>query len=90
MSALTTALDLRRYVGRWTLHTVGHAGRFAFLVRDLGRGLTEWRIWLPRTMEQATNIGYGSLGIVLLVAAFAGAVTALQTGYQFTSSVIPL
>jgi len=27
---------------------------------------------------------------VLLVAAFAGAVTALQTGYQFTSSVIPL
>src|SRR6266498_3665607 len=90
MTAFTAALDLRRHVGRWTLRTAGHAGRFTFMVRDLALGLVEWRIWVPRTIEQATNIGYGSLGIVLLVAAFAGAVTALQTGYQFTSSVIPL
>jgi len=90
MSAFTYAIDLRRHVGRVALRTAGHAGRFAFLVRDLARGLVEWRIWFPRMIEQATAIGYGSLGIVLLVAAFAGAVTALQTGYQFTSSVIPL
>src|SRR5213592_3519171 len=90
MTGVPVTLDLRRYVGRWTLRTAGHAGRFAFMLLDLCRGLAEWRIWLPRTIEQATNIGYGSLGIVLLVAAFAGAVTALQTGYQFTSSVIPL
>jgi phospholipid/cholesterol/gamma-HCH transport system permease protein len=90
MSAFTYAIDLRRHVGRWALRSAGHAGRFAFLVRDLGVGMMEWRIWFPRTIEQATNIGYGSLGIVLLVAGFAGAVTALQTGYQFTSSVVPL
>src|SRR6266850_140415 len=90
MSAFTAALDLRRYVGRYALRTAGHAGRFAFLVRDLSIGLLEWRIWFPRTIDQSIAIGYGSLGIVLLVAAFAGAVTALQTGYQFTSSVIPL
>src|SRR6267143_1817464 len=90
MSAFTATLDLRRYVGRYALRTAGHAGRFAFLVRDLSIGLLEWRIWFPRTIDQSIAIGYGSLGIVLLVAAFAGAVTALQTGYQFTSSVIPL
>jgi phospholipid/cholesterol/gamma-HCH transport system permease protein len=53
---------------------------------DLLRGLAEWRIYVPRTFEQATNVGYGSLFIVLLVAGFAGAVTSLQTGYQFTGA----
>jgi phospholipid/cholesterol/gamma-HCH transport system permease protein len=51
------------------------------------RGLAEWRIYLPRTLEQAMSIGYGSLFIVLLVAGFTGAVTSLQAGYQFTGSV---
>jgi len=32
-------------------------------------------------------VGYGSLFIVLLVAGFAGAVTSLQTGYQFTGTL---
>ncbi len=82
-------LDLRRLVGRWSLRSAGHAGRFAYLILDLVRGLPEWRIYLPRTFEQAQAVGYGSLFIVLLVAAFAGAVTSLQTGYQFTG-VLPL
>ena len=86
---LAAALEPLRSVARRTNRIAGHAGRFAFLMRDLVIGIAEWRIWLPRTMDQATNIGYGSLAIVLLVAGFAGAVTALQTGYQFTSSVIP-
>jgi phospholipid/cholesterol/gamma-HCH transport system permease protein len=80
-------LDLRRLVGRWSLRSAGHAGRFTFLILDMLRGLAEWRIWLPRTLEQATNVGYGSLFIVLLVAGFAGAVTSLQTGYQFTGTL---
>jgi phospholipid/cholesterol/gamma-HCH transport system permease protein len=84
---LAQQLDLRRVVGRWSLHTAGHAGRFAFLVLDMFRGLAEWRIWVPRTVEQANHIGYGSLFIVLLVAGFAGAVTSLQTGYQFTGQL---
>lgn len=64
-----------------------HCGRFGMLLLELVRGLPEWRIWLPRTRDQCLSVGYGSLGIVLLVAAFAGAVTALQAAYQFTGSV---
>jgi len=79
--------DLRGVVGRWVLVTLGHSGRLSFFVLDLFRGLTEWRVYVPRTLEQANNIGYGSLFIVLLVAGFAGAVTALQTGYQFTGNL---
>src|SRR2546430_5215042 len=76
-----------RLVARWSLRTADHAGRFSFLLADMLRGLAEWRIWVPRTLEQATAVGYGSLFIVLLVAGFAGAVTSLQTGYQFTGTL---
>ena len=51
------------------------------------RSLTEWRIWVPRTMTEAWNIGVGSLFIVLLISGFAGAVTALQARYQFTGTI---
>jgi phospholipid/cholesterol/gamma-HCH transport system permease protein len=81
------SLDLRRVVGRWSLHAAGHAGRFSFLAVDMVRGLTDWRVYLPRTMEQAVSVGYGSLFIVLLIAGFAGAVTSLQAGYQFTGQL---
>src|SRR2546425_3874106 len=87
VNGVPVALDLRRYVGRWSLRTAGHAGRFSFLLLDMVRGLAEWRIWLPRMVEQAVNTGYGSLFIVLLVSGFAGAVTSLQTGYQFTGQL---
>jgi phospholipid/cholesterol/gamma-HCH transport system permease protein len=76
-----------RLVARSSLRSFDHIGRFTFLVVDMLRGLTEWRIWIPRTLEQATTVGYGSLFIVLLVAGFAGAVTSLQTGYQFTGTL---
>jgi phospholipid/cholesterol/gamma-HCH transport system permease protein len=88
--SLVAAIDLRRYVGRWSAGILSHAARFFILVVDLFRGLAAWRVWLPLTMRQAANIGFGSLLIVLLIAAFAGAVTALQTGYQLTGGFIPL
>src|SRR2546422_422219 len=56
-----------RLVARWSLRTADHAGRFSFLIADMLRGLAEWRIWVPRTLDQATAVGYGSLFIVLLV-----------------------
>jgi phospholipid/cholesterol/gamma-HCH transport system permease protein len=87
MRAFTAALDLRRYVGRWSLRSASHAGRFFFMVMDLVRGILEWRVWVPRTLEQTMSVGYGSAFIVLLVAGFAGAVTSLQAGYQFTGQL---
>src|SRR5207249_1482827 len=87
MRAFTAALDLRRYVGRWSLRSASHAGRFFFMLLDLVRGILEWRVWLPRTLDQTLGVGFGSLFIVLLVAGFAGAVTSLQAGYQFTGTL---
>lgn len=83
----TTTFDLRRPLGRFVLGGLAHVGRLSLLVADMIRGLAEWRVWVPRTFTEAYNIGVGSLPIILLVAGFAGAVTALQTGYQFSGSI---
>jgi phospholipid/cholesterol/gamma-HCH transport system permease protein len=74
-------------MGRTTMGALAHVGRVSALIVELVRALPEWRIWLPRTFIEAWNIGVGSLFIVLLISGFAGAVTALQTGYQFQSSL---
>src|SRR5438552_12776550 len=87
MRAFPAALDRRRYVGRWYLRSASHAGRFFFMLLDLVRGILEWRVWVPRTFDLTITVGYGSAFIVLLVAGFAGAVTSLQAGYQFTGQL---
>src|SRR5712664_2335951 len=76
-----------RLVARSSLRSLDHVGRFSYFVIDMLRAFAEWRIWFSRTIEQAIAVGYGSLFIVLLVAGFAGAVTSLQTGYQFTGQL---
>src|SRR3954464_8234230 len=73
--------------GRMVLDGASHAGRLPYFGVGTLRGLSEVRIWWPRMMIEAWNIGAGSLFIVLLISAFAGAVTALQTGYQFTGRI---
>jgi phospholipid/cholesterol/gamma-HCH transport system permease protein len=81
------ALRLPRFLGRLILGGLAHVGRLSLLLAELIRGLAEWRIWLPRTFTESANIGAGSLFIVLLIAGFAGAVTAFQAGYQWQTSL---
>jgi phospholipid/cholesterol/gamma-HCH transport system permease protein len=69
------------------LAALGHVGRFGMMVVELVRALPEWRAWLPRAVEQCQQVGYGSLFIVMLTSAFAGAVAAFQAGYQFTGNI---
>ena len=76
-----------RFIGRLTLGGLAHVGRVSLLGAELFRGLAEWRIWLPRTISESASVGVGSLFIVLLIAAFAGAVTAFQAGYQWQTSL---
>jgi len=92
-SSVTTTAELpihvnvARFVARPVLAALEHVGRFAMMLLELVRALPEWRAWLPRTIEQCQNVGYGSLFIVVLTAAFAGAVAAFQAGYQFTGNI---
>jgi len=84
---LPLSLRAPRFLGRPVVRFLAHLGRFGMLFVELARALPDWRTWLPRAIEQCENVGYGSLFIVVLTAGFAGAVTAIQAGYQFTGSV---
>lgn len=47
------------------------------------------RMYWKEFMHQCSEIGIGSLGIVVIISIFMGAVSALQTAYQLTSPLIP-
>src|SRR5262245_9425215 len=81
------ALSIERIIGNRVLDSASHVGRISYFTLDAIRGLREVKIWWPRMIQEAWNIGVGSLFIVLLISSFAGAVTALQTGYQFTGNI---
>ena len=78
---------LPRAVGSGSLTALAHLGRLGLMVLEMVRGLADWRIWIPRTIQEIATIGVGSLFIVVLISAFAGAVTAFQSGYQWQTSL---
>lgn len=47
------------------------------------------RMYWKEFMHQCVEIGIGSLGIVILISIFMGAVSAVQTSYQLVSPLIP-
>jgi len=47
------------------------------------------KMYWKEFMHQCSEIGIGSLGIVVIISIFMGAVSALQTAYQLTSPLIP-
>jgi phospholipid/cholesterol/gamma-HCH transport system permease protein len=83
----STILQLPRFTGRIVLNGLAHFGRFGMLVVELFRGLADVRIWVPRTFIEASTVGLGALPIVLVIAAFAGTVTALSAGYQWQNTL---
>jgi phospholipid/cholesterol/gamma-HCH transport system permease protein len=83
----SATLRLPRFIGRLSLGALAQLGRISLLIAELFRGLAEWRIWVPRTFAEAATVGMGSLPIVFVIAAFAGAVTAFQAGYQWQTNL---
>jgi phospholipid/cholesterol/gamma-HCH transport system permease protein len=62
-------------------------GKRAYFVRDIGRAFKDPATYLPETIKQMRNIGVDSLPLAAIVAAFIGAVTAIQTRYQLFGGV---
>lgn len=66
-----------------------HVGRyFLFLVKVFGRPVKH-RIFVKQIINELDLLGIGSLGIVLIISAFMGAVITLQTAYNIEMPFIP-
>ena len=64
-------------------------GRYLLLMKGMFSRPENGKMYWKEFMHQCVEIGIGSMGIVVIISFFMGAVSALQTAYQLTSPVIP-
>jgi phospholipid/cholesterol/gamma-HCH transport system permease protein len=65
-----------------------HMGRYLLMLKSMFSKPENVRMYWREFMHQCSEIGIGSLGIVIIISLFMGAVSALQTAYQLSSPLI--
>ena len=68
---------------------LNEAGRYLLMIKTMFSRPENWRMYWKEFMHQCSEIGIGSLGIVVIISTFIGAVSAVQTAYQMTTPFIP-
>src|SRR5215211_7097448 len=71
------------------MHFFTELGRYLLLIKGMFSKPENGKMYWKEFMHQCVEIGIRSLGIVVIISFFMGAVSALQTAYQLTSPVIP-
>lgn len=71
-----------RRVSRATIGFFGGFGQRVLFLRELRRALREPNTYVPLIIKQMRTIGVDSVPLVIMVAAFIGAVIAIQVRYQ--------
>lgn len=66
-----------------------HLGRYLLMLKGMFSKPESWKLYWKELMHQCVEIGIGSLGIVVIISLFLGAVTTVQTAYQLVSPLIP-
>src|SRR6476659_10728869 len=64
-------------------------GRYLLMIRGMFSKPENGKMYWKEFMHQCSEIGIGSLGIVVIISIFIGAVSVVQTAYQLTSPLIP-
>src|ERR1700712_4201023 len=64
-------------------------GRCLLMLKGMFSKPENWKMYWKEFMHQCSEIGIGSLGIVVIISVFMGAVSTVQTAYQLTSPFIP-
>ncbi|MBY0534573.1 MAG: ABC transporter permease [Chitinophagaceae bacterium] len=64
-------------------------GRYLLMIKGMFSKPENFKMYWKELMHQCSEIGLGSLGIVVIISVFMGAVSALQTAYQLVSDFVP-
>ncbi|WP_194526095.1 MlaE family ABC transporter permease [Zobellia roscoffensis] len=64
-------------------------GRYAIMIKEVFKKPTKWRIMKSLILKEVDELIFGSLGILIFIAFFMGAVVAIQTALNITSELIP-
>jgi phospholipid/cholesterol/gamma-HCH transport system permease protein len=66
-----------------------HIGRYFLFLGKIFHKPEKSSIYFKQFIKEIEKIGINSIGIVLIISVFMGAVITLQTAYNFTSPIIP-
>ncbi|MBL7752657.1 MAG: ABC transporter permease [Chitinophagaceae bacterium] len=64
-------------------------GRYLLMIKGMFSRPENAKMYWKEFMHQCSEIGIGSLGIVIIISFFMGAVSTVQTAYQLISPIIP-
>src|ERR1700710_2326661 len=65
-------------------------GRYLLMLKGMFSKPENAKMYWKEFMHQCSELGIGSLGIVVIISVFMGAVSTLQTAYQLVSPFIPV
>jgi phospholipid/cholesterol/gamma-HCH transport system permease protein len=66
-----------------------HLGRYLLMIKGMFTRPENFKLYWKELMHQCVELGLGSLGIVVIISIFIGAVSTLQTAYQLVSPILP-
>lgn len=66
-----------------------HFGRYLLMLKGMISRPENIRLYWKELMHQCNEIGFRSIGIVVVISIFLGAVTTVQTAYQLVTPLIP-
>lgn len=64
-------------------------GRYLLMIKGMFSRPENMKMYWKEFIHQCSEIGIGSLGIVVIISVFMGAVSTVQTAYQLVSPLIP-
>lgn len=67
-----------------------HIGKYTLMMKKVFSRPEKGRIYMRQIMHEINEIGFNSVGIVVIISVFMGAVVTLQTAYNLENPLIPL
>src|SRR5216110_1987744 len=64
-------------------------GRYLLMIKGMFAKPENFKMYWKEFIHQCSDIGIGSLGIVVIISVFMGAVSTVQTAYQLITPLIP-
>jgi len=64
-------------------------GEYLLLLKKVFKRPEKWKIYWKEILHEMTDIGVGSLGLIVIISTFIGAVMTMQIAFQLVSDLIP-
>ncbi len=72
------------------MHILTEVGRYFLLMQRVFSKPERWSLYYRQTLREIESLGLRSIGIVIIISVFMGAVVTLQTRYNLENPLIPL